>query len=425
MKLETETPNQRQPRATLATMMGKRLETVDGLTRRLSPCPFGTWRWSGVGKALLAAAVVLLAQPTTSATYHQQARRHRGRACHIATRATAAVVVAPATSVSTEQGNKKREAYAFVPSLSPAAVWSSFQRQHVGADGTRTAQQHHSSSTSSIWRAATGVVVGTAGVRPRQGVGFTTSRTGSLQPSRAERGDASENQSVEGKNATVIITAAGGRPHTDSSRAKISASNKGKQPWNKGGSHSEETRRKIAEGTRRAALKRKEATAASLVRSERGKGGGVAAGVVSFVFCCAMYTLDYRTKPPRVHLLMIPYETCDQHIHTVITSYDTCVVTCSAVDANNSQHVCLQYRATTTTVVVVVFIVRYGSTGSEDGSTALKAGLLLLVSCLYYRIALRGSKRDRFLRRPEFVFVPTYIQDTAWITILCRLLRRS
>lgn len=72
-------------------------------------------------------------------------------------------------------------------------------------------------------------------------------------------------QSVEGRETTVILTAAGGRPHTASSKAKISMANKGKVPWNKGGSHSEETRRKIAEGARRNALKRKEATAQSLV----------------------------------------------------------------------------------------------------------------------------------------------------------------
>lgn len=43
-----------------------------------------------------------------------------------------------------------------------------------------------------------------------------------------------------------------GKPHTDESRRKISAANKGKVPWNKGRKHSEETKRKIAEATRRA-----------------------------------------------------------------------------------------------------------------------------------------------------------------------------
>jgi hypothetical protein len=48
-----------------------------------------------------------------------------------------------------------------------------------------------------------------------------------------------------------------GRPHTESSRAKISAANKGKVPWNVGKSHSEETRLLIAEKTREAMLRRK------------------------------------------------------------------------------------------------------------------------------------------------------------------------
>ncbi|CAN0045895.1 unnamed protein product [Scytosiphon promiscuus] len=73
-----------------------------------------------------------------------------------------------------------------------------------------------------------------------------------------------ESASVEGKEATVIITEAGGRPHTVASRAKISAANKGKKPWNVGVGHSEETRRKIAEGARNAAKKRREKAAESL-----------------------------------------------------------------------------------------------------------------------------------------------------------------
>lgn len=201
----------------------------------------------------MAAAVVLLAQPTKSATYHP-ARRHRGRGCPITTTAT--------TSAALTNQGKNRQAGAFVQSLSPAAaaaVWSFFRQQRVGVDGGRTA--YH--STSGSWAAAVD-----RGLRPRQGVGLATSRRVSLQPAHAVGVNASEIQSVEGKNTTVIVTAAGGRPHTDSSRAKISASNKGKEPWNKGGNHSEETRRKIAEGTRRAALKRKEATAASMVRSK-------------------------------------------------------------------------------------------------------------------------------------------------------------
>ena len=55
-----------------------------------------------------------------------------------------------------------------------------------------------------------------------------------------------------------------GQPHTEESKAKISAANKGKKPWNAGKKHSEETRRKIAEKTKEAMLKRKIKTAESL-----------------------------------------------------------------------------------------------------------------------------------------------------------------
>lgn len=58
----------------------------------------------------------------------------------------------------------------------------------------------------------------------------------------------------------------GGHCHTPESRGKISAANKGKTPWNKGGNHSEETRRKIAEGAREAARRRKVAMATAMVR---------------------------------------------------------------------------------------------------------------------------------------------------------------
>jgi len=49
-----------------------------------------------------------------------------------------------------------------------------------------------------------------------------------------------------------------GHPHTVESRLKISMANKGKAPWNVGKKHSEETKRKIAERTKAAYLKRKE-----------------------------------------------------------------------------------------------------------------------------------------------------------------------
>mmetsp|Transcript_11219 Transcript_11219/g.10830 ORF Transcript_11219/g.10830 Transcript_11219/m.10830 type:complete len:534 (+) Transcript_11219:266-1867(+) len=48
-----------------------------------------------------------------------------------------------------------------------------------------------------------------------------------------------------------------GHAHTTESRAKISAANKGKAPWNTGKQHSEETRLKIAAKTKEAMLRRK------------------------------------------------------------------------------------------------------------------------------------------------------------------------
>lgn len=97
-------------------------------------------------------------------------------------------------------------------------------------------------------------------------------------PPQVQSSRTKESTSVEGKEATVIITDAGGRPHTVASKAKISAANKGKKPWNVGVGHSEETRRKIAEGARNAAKRRRQKTAESLVRereieSRVGAGG--------------------------------------------------------------------------------------------------------------------------------------------------------
>lgn len=50
---------------------------------------------------------------------------------------------------------------------------------------------------------------------------------------------------------TPLPTENGGYTHTTASRAKISAANKGKTPWNKGKQRSEEVKQRIAEGVRR------------------------------------------------------------------------------------------------------------------------------------------------------------------------------
>lgn len=55
-----------------------------------------------------------------------------------------------------------------------------------------------------------------------------------------------------------------GRPHTPESRAKISAANKGKMPWNQGKKHSETTRALIRERTRVAMQARRLAKVAEM-----------------------------------------------------------------------------------------------------------------------------------------------------------------
>ena len=57
--------------------------------------------------------------------------------------------------------------------------------------------------------------------------------------------------------ATDVDVNSYGRPHTASSKAKISAANKGKVPWNVGRKHSEETKLRIAAKTREAIIKKK------------------------------------------------------------------------------------------------------------------------------------------------------------------------
>lgn len=56
--------------------------------------------------------------------------------------------------------------------------------------------------------------------------------------------------SSELKNDVPLPTENGGFSHTTASRAKISAANKGKVPWNKGKTRSEETRARISAGVR-------------------------------------------------------------------------------------------------------------------------------------------------------------------------------
>lgn len=65
-------------------------------------------------------------------------------------------------------------------------------------------------------------------------------------------------------NLKQYLNLSSGHPHTVESKAKISAANKGKTPWNVGKRHSEETRQKIIEKTREAIINRKRNLAESM-----------------------------------------------------------------------------------------------------------------------------------------------------------------
>ena len=56
---------------------------------------------------------------------------------------------------------------------------------------------------------------------------------------------------LQKENDTPLPTANGGYTHTSSSKAKISAANKGKTPWNKGKTRSEDVKARIAAGVRK------------------------------------------------------------------------------------------------------------------------------------------------------------------------------
>ena len=66
--------------------------------------------------------------------------------------------------------------------------------------------------------------------------------------------------SPESESNPNLIT---GHAHSEISKAKISAANKGKVPWNVGKKHSEETKARIAEKTKEAMLKKRVAKALS------------------------------------------------------------------------------------------------------------------------------------------------------------------
>jgi len=91
---------------------------------------------------------------------------------------------------------------------------------------------------------------------PRNGaVASPTAAGGSTATEDADDDvDADGDDAPPDEKATTVWT---GRKHTASARAKISAANRGRVPWNKGRQHSEETRARIAAATR-AAMNRPE-----------------------------------------------------------------------------------------------------------------------------------------------------------------------
>lgn len=74
-------------------------------------------------------------------------------------------------------------------------------------------------------------------------VGATVQQTNDSEPGIEEKNDDLED--------VPLPTVNGGYSHTTSSKAKISAANKGKVPWNKGRQRSEEEKARIADGVRR------------------------------------------------------------------------------------------------------------------------------------------------------------------------------
>lgn len=262
-------------------MWNQRLKaTTDSRPRLCMVCTSSVARWHVGLMAMLLAAFTVVVMPAAVAASNVadiHVRRYRGR------------------PVPTSQGNGG----AFVTHLSSAAVWASFRREHTSPRQQYTPNGFGSNFGDAglkphdpfISRLVGGLALGLLrGQQPPQRQGLrkvlrtSTSRRASVETTHAtgvEKNSSSPSssavrvalvetkQSVEGTEATVSKATASksGRLHTKSSKAKISAANKGKKPWNLGGRHSEETRRKIAESARNHARKKKEASALALVRN--------------------------------------------------------------------------------------------------------------------------------------------------------------
>ena len=243
--------------------------------------PCWTWRWR-TGMLLMVAAALTAVMPTAGAATH--AWGHLGRPWPTAAAGAIGFAASPSSATvrcpfsrrnqyhlrlsaasgggsaygSSSGGSPHR--HSSRTCLRPPAIsfWGQLHDQHR----CQTHQHYGCQVTAQPLPVGYGGRASPLSARAGVGVGMNVSSSTEIL------------QSVEGEETTVTLTEAGGRPHTATSRARISAANKGKEPWNKGGRHSEETRRKIAEGARNAARKRREATALSLVRG----GDAVAPG---------------------------------------------------------------------------------------------------------------------------------------------------
>eukprot|EP00904_Undaria_pinnatifida_P009670 jgi/Undpi1/5833/HiC_scaffold_2.g01107.m1 len=233
--------------------------------------PCWTWRWR-TGMLLMVAAALTAVMPTAGAATH--AWGHLGRPWPTAAAGAIGFAASPSSATvrcpfsrrnqyhlrlsaasgggsaygSSSGGSPHR--HSSRTCLRPPAIsfWGQLHDQHR----CQTHQHYGCQVTAQPLPVGYGGRASPLSARAGVGVGMNVSSSTEIL------------QSVEGEETTVTLTEAGGRPHTATSRARISAANKGKEPWNKGGRHSEETRRKIAEGARNAARKRREATALSL-----------------------------------------------------------------------------------------------------------------------------------------------------------------
>lgn len=242
-----------------------RVHRVDKTSRRIRAdraacCSYRTWR--SVGALLISAAALCAARPTTS---------------FLRDRRSSSSVSPGSCNTSTTRSASADGSYASTAFVSSStSAWSAYFQRHSWQvrDAAMVWRSRDGPYNSRCRILAGGALPATplvrwspvftrpASLQTVHGVRLNSSAVVSEGNCVREEGEV---QSVEGENVGVILTAAGGRPHTPASRSRISAANKGNTPWNKGVSHSTETRRKIAEGARKAALRRKIALAAEMV----------------------------------------------------------------------------------------------------------------------------------------------------------------